>query len=102
MRTATRFGTAFGLGAALLATVPAAAMVPVNIQQRGHLRAIIDLPSLVDFFPITRIELIAPHVWRLTAGRCHIDVRMVSSGWPAHGLTGPRFEPRAGRRVCQR
>ena len=90
------------VGTAMLAAGPAAAMVPVNLQQRGHLRAIIDLPALVDFFPIDRIELIAPHTWRLTAGRCHVDVRMVAGPWPAHGLTGPTWAPRVGRRVCQR
>lgn len=95
------FGTLAG-AAMLLVTESAGAMVPVNIQQRGHLKAIIDLPSLNDFFPISRIELIAPDTWRLTAGRCHVDVRMVATRGPGHGLTGPRFEPRAGRRVCTR
>ena len=91
-----------GISAALLAAGPAAAMVPVNIQQRGQLRQIIDLPELVDFFPISRIELVAPNVWRLTAGHCHIDVRMVAGPWPAHGLSPPRVTPRVGRRVCVR
>lgn len=98
MRKANWLGT----GAALLAAAPAAAMVPVNIQQRGHLRAIIDLPALGNFFPINRIELIGPNVWRLTAGRCHIDVTMVVVPSPNPGLTGPSFRPRAGRRVCER
>jgi hypothetical protein len=91
----------FGMSAALLAAGPAAAMVPINMQQRNTLRTIIDLPALADFFPITRIELIAPGLWRVTAGRCHIDVRMVAVQTRHSGLTGPRYEPRAERRVCE-
>lgn len=97
--------TAFGaLTCMWLAAGPAMAAVPVNIQQRAQLRAIIDLPALGDFFPVSRIELIAPGTWRLTAGRCHVDVRMVERAgrYPGRGLVPPPLEPRAGRRVCQR
>ncbi|HYD12411.1 MAG TPA: hypothetical protein VEC11_06160 [Allosphingosinicella sp.] len=93
---------ALGMGAALLAAGPAAAAVPANMQQRGQLRQIIDLPALADFFPVTRLELVAADTWRLTAGRCHVDVRMVAVRWRGEGLLGPRLEPRAGRRVCRR
>ena len=92
----------FGMSAALLAAGPVAAMVPLNLQQRNTLRAIIDHPGLASFFPINRIELIAPGRWRVTAGRCHIDVRMVPARPPYFGLTGPRYEPLVGRRVCER
>jgi hypothetical protein len=95
----------FGIGVALLAAGPAAAIVPVSLQQRAQLRAIIDMPALVDFFPIDRIdriERIARSLWRVTAGRCHIDVRMVPMRRPYIGLTGPRYEPVAERRQCGR
>ena len=92
----------FGMSVAMLAAGPVAAMVPVNMQQRNTLRAIIDLPALASFFPINRIEMIAAGTWRVTAGRCHIDIRMVAINGPHSGLTGPRYEPRAGRRMCER
>jgi hypothetical protein len=93
-----------GTGAAMLAAVPAGAAMPLNIQQRGTLHSIIDLPALDRLIPITRIEMIAPNVWRVTAGRCHIDVTMVErpGPYPGRGLGPPRMEPRAGRQVCER
>jgi hypothetical protein len=86
---------------ALLAAMPAYGAVPLNIQQRGTLHSIIDLRALDQLIPITRIEMIAPNVWRVTAGRCHIDVTMVAVQGPHSGLTGPHYEPRAGRRICE-
>lgn len=93
-----------GMGAALLAPLPAAGAVPLNMQQRNMLRSIIDLPALDQLIPITRIELIAPNVWRVTSGRCHIDVRMVvrTGNYPGRGLAPPPVDARAGRRICER
>lgn len=91
-----------GTGAALLVAGQALAMVPPRIQQRNQLKAIIDLPALADFFPIERIERIAPDLWRVNAGRCHVDVRMVPRQRTGRGLLPPRIEPVAGRRVCRR
>ena len=89
-------------GALLMAAGAAAAAVPAHLQQRGHLRAIIDLPALRDFFPIDRIERVAADTWRVTAGRCRLDVRMVALRRRGEGLVGPRYEPRAGPRICRR
>ena len=98
--------TAIGLGsvAALLAAVPAQAAMPLHAQRRGDLRQIIDMPALDRLGPITRIELIAPGLWRVTSGNCHIDVRMVErpGPYPGRGLTPPRLEPRPGRVICAR
>jgi hypothetical protein len=97
--------TAIGLciGTALLAAEPAAAAIPLNIQQRTELHRIVDLPVLDPLLPIARIERIAPNVWRVTGGRCHVDVTMVERrGGPGYGLTAPRVEPRAGPLVCTR
>ena len=87
---------AIGLGsvAAPLATVPAQATMPFHAQRRGDLRQIIDMPALDRFGPITRIELIAPGLWRVTSGRCHIDVRMVERPGP---YPRPRSQPAAAR-----
>jgi hypothetical protein len=91
-----------GIGAAMLAAVPAAAMVPVNMQRRAELRAVIDLPALLTLGAIDRIERIAPDLWRVSAGRCHIDVRILARPPISPGLTPPRFEPRSGQRICGR
>ena len=87
------------------AAAPAAAMVPPIFQRLGELRSILDLRGLPTTFdaPIERIELIAPRLYRVTAGRCHVDVQLVEvRGGPGEGLTPPRLEPRVGRRVCGR
>jgi hypothetical protein len=52
--------------------------------------------------PIERIELVGPGLYRLTAGRCHMDIRMVViRGGPGEGLTPPRTAPRPGPRICE-
>ncbi len=97
-----RMRPALGACAVLFVAGQAAAMVPPRIQQRNQLRTIIDLPALADFFPVDRIERLAPDLWRVSAGRCHIDVRMVPRPRTGRGLLPPRIEPVAGRRVCRR
>lgn len=91
-----------GMGAALLATVPAAAAIPLQVQRRGQLQSVIALPALDRFGPIERVELIGPNVWRVTAGRCHIDVVFTErpGNYPGRGLGPPHLEPHAGRQVC--
>ena len=96
----TRYWTAFAL--TLVPALPAAAMVPPHIQQRNQLRSLIDLPALASFFPVDRIELVRPDLWRVTAGRCHIDVRLVPRQRTGRGLLPPRIELQPGRRVCLR
>jgi hypothetical protein len=98
----TRVKLLAGLALALLSARPAAAMVPPHIQQRNQLRTLIDLPALASFFPVDRIELVRPDLWRVTAGRCHIDVRMVPRARTGPGLLPPRIELQPGRRICGR
>jgi hypothetical protein len=84
-------------------SLPAAAMIPPVFQRLGELQSVINLPALATALgvPIDRIELVAPRLYRVTAGRCHVDVRMVEvHGGPGDGLTPPRLQPRAGPRVC--
>lgn len=90
----------FMAAAALATASPASAVVPRHIQQRTELRTILELPELSTFFPITRMELIAPGTWRLTAGDCHIDVRFIPTQAVRPGLR--RYTPQVGRRVCER
>lgn len=84
---------------ALATTGPASAVVPQHIQQRAQLRAILELRELSTFFPIVRIEVIAPNLWRLTAGRCHIDVSFLLTRSDRPGQS--RRAPHVGQRVCQ-
>ena len=97
MRTAT----GIGLGTMLMAALPAAAAVPVHMDRRNQLRQVIDMRALDGFGPIDRVELVGPAVWRVRAGRCFIDVRLVPVGRDT-GLSPRRVEPRAGRRMCER
>jgi hypothetical protein len=93
-----------GLVAMLLAAEPVQAMVPPHIQRRGQIQSVIELRALDRFGPINRVELIGDNVWRVTSGRCHIDVTFVErpGPYPGRGLAPPRMEPRAGRQICER
>jgi hypothetical protein len=88
-----------GLTVAMLAAVPAAAMVPVHMDRRNQLRQVIDHAAFDRFGPIERVELVGPATWRVTSGRCHIDVQMVPVGRDT-GLSPRRVEARPGRPVC--
>lgn len=97
-----RTAIGFGVMTMLLAAVPAEAVVPLHYQRRNELRRIIDHPAFNGFGPIDRIELIAPDTWRVSSGRCWIDVRMVVP----RRLSGPRMvppplEPQPGRQICR-
>jgi len=108
----TRRGTfrrvAFGLIAlcgVALPVAPAAAALPPNYQRIAELRAVLQLPAVGSAFgmaPIERIEHVGPDLYRVSAGRCHLDVRIVDLPTPRNVVGGRRFEARAGRRVCRR
>lgn len=87
-----------------LTAVPASAMVPYPMQRIGELRELIDLPGLAERLgePIDRVERIAGNVWRVTGGRCHVDVTFVRVRSPRDGLLPPRYRPQLGDRVCAR
>lgn len=95
-----RSATGLGVMAALLAALPAAAMVPVHMDRRNQLRQVIDNPALNGFGPIERVELVGPATWRVSSAHCHIDVRMVPVGRDT-GLSPRRLEARPGRPVCR-
>ena len=93
------------LGAAALAATPAQAALAPNYQRLAELRAVLDLPAVGTAFgiePIDRIDYVATDLYRLTAGRCHLDVRIVSLPMPRGMVGARRFEARAGRRICGR
>lgn len=86
------------------AALPAVAMVPYRTQRIGELRELANLPGLPERLrePIERVERIAEDSWRVTGGRCHVDVRFVRIRSPRDGLSPPRYQPRLGERVCAR
>jgi hypothetical protein len=96
--------TGIGIAAALLAAMPAQAMVPLHLQRQGALNVIIELPAIASVGPIDRIQMIAEHIWRVTAGPCHVDVTFVErqGPYPGRGLRAPPRDPHAGPVICQR
>lgn len=99
------FQIAATLGA-VLAAVPAQAALPPQYQRLAELRAVLDHPGVTGAFgvgePIERVEYVRPDLYRVSAGRCHLDVQIVGLPMPRGMVGGRRFEARPGRRVCAR
>lgn len=92
------------LGAAVLAASPASAALPPNHQRIAELRAVLNDGGVAAAFdmsqPIERIEYVRPDLYRVSAGRCRLDVAIVGLPMP-RGMAGPRrFETRPGRKLC--
>ena len=92
------------LCAAVLAALPAAAALAPNHQRIAELRAILAHPGVAAAFdmsqPIDRVEYVRRDLYRVTAGRCRLDVAIHGLPTP-RGVAGPRrFEVRPGKRVC--
>ena len=100
--------TFLGLAALVLVTQaagPGSAALPPNVQRLNQLRAVLENPEVqAAFLPpdlIERIELVRPNLYRVTGGRCHVDVTIVHQPMPSRAPLGtPPFEARPGRRVC--
>ncbi|HLL29558.1 MAG TPA: hypothetical protein VK403_01050 [Allosphingosinicella sp.] len=93
------------LAAPALAAVPAAAALPPQYQRMAELRAVLDDGKVAEAFgsaPIDRIEYVRSDLYRVSAGRCRLDVAIVDRPTPG-GIAGPRrFGVKAGRKVCGR
>jgi hypothetical protein len=80
------------------------AALPPWHQRAAELRAVLNAPGLVEAFSdvlIERVEAAGPDLYRVSAGRCHVNARIVDLPLP-RGIVGPRrFEVRLGRRVCR-
>ena len=84
-----------------MASMPAEAVVSPPFQRVNEMRTAINLPGLATALgvPIDRIVAIGPRLYRVSAGRCHVDVRME----PMPGVRMvQRFVPRPGPRICER
>lgn len=93
------------LAAALFAAAPAAAALPPQYQRLAELRAVMDHAGVAAAFggtPIERIEYVRPDLYRVTAGRCRVDVRIVGLPMPRGMVGARRFEARPGERLCGR
>ena len=91
-------------GLAFVAATPAKAALAPNYQRLAELRAVLDLPAVASAFgsePIARIDYVATDLYRLSAGRCTLDVRIVGLPMPRNMVGARRFEARAGRPACR-
>lgn len=100
LRTAAIFAVA-------LAALPAQAALPPQFQRLAEFRAVLAHPGVTGAFaynePIERVEYVRPDLYRVSGGRCHLDVSIVSLPMPRAMVGGRRFEARpAARRVCAR
>jgi hypothetical protein len=91
---------------AFASAMPAAAALAPNYQRLVELNAVLEHPGVIGAFgtmePIDRVEYAGPDLYRVTAGRCRLEVRIVGLPMP-RGMVGARhFEARPGRRVCGR
>jgi hypothetical protein len=102
MRLATRLAA---LAAAALAACPATAALPPKYQRLAELRAVLDhhgVTAALGDVPIERVVFVRTDLYRVTAGRCHVDARIADLPTPPGVSGGRRFEVRPGQRVCAR
>lgn len=80
---------------------PASAALPPQYQRAAELTAVIQVGSnAMD--EIDRVEYLSPDLYRVTSGRCHMDVRIVSSKSKGEVVPGPRqFTAEPGEVICQ-
>lgn len=94
---------ALACAAALSAGAAAWAALPPAYQRAAEFKAIAESATVAGAFdgaPIEKIEFLEEDLYRVTAGRCHLDVAIVSKPLD-EGLVGPRqFEIRPGHVVC--
>lgn len=94
------------IAAAGFAALPAVAALPPNHQRLAELRAVLAHPDVARAFgtnqPIDGIEHLRTDLYRVTAGRCHVDVAIVSLPTPRDVVGPRRFEARPGEKVCGR
>ncbi|MES2443691.1 MAG: hypothetical protein V4574_12740 [Pseudomonadota bacterium] len=93
------------LSFALFAAASAASPAELSpaYQRLAELRAITETPAVAAAFdgvPVDRVEYVSTDLYRVTAGRCRLEVRIVGLPVPEGVNGGRRFEVRAGVRVC--
>lgn len=99
MQSPIRLLLALGIAA------PAAAALPPQYQRIAELKAVladIEVGRAFGNTPIERVEFVRPDLYRVTAGRCRLDVAIVDLPTPSGVSGGRRFAVRPGRKVCGR
>lgn len=107
MRNFVLFPAGALIGALVVAagsTTAWAALAP-NYQRLAELQAVLAHPGVVGAFkvsqPIDKVEYVKPDLYRVSAGACHVDARIVPKPNKT-GMVGPRqFTVEAGKPVCR-
>lgn len=90
-------------GLAVLVAGPALAALAPKYERLRQIQEVVGAPGLaaaVGEDPVERIEAVGPGVYRVVAGRCAVEARIVVGDMPA-GMTGPSpLSVRFGKRVC--
>ena len=89
--------------AAAFAAAPGEAALAPNYQRLAELRAILNDQAVTAAFGDTPIEAVAylgPDRYRVTAGSCRLDVRIVDLPMPRNMAGARRFEVRVGEKAC--
>lgn len=96
------------LAVSVLASVaawPASAALPPHYQRIAELRAVLEHRGVAEALgeaPIDSVAYVRTDLYRVSAGRCHVDARIVGLPLP-NGMVGARrFEVRAEQRICAR
>lgn len=94
--------SAAGLG--FLAPLPASAALPPKYQRLAELRAVLEhvgIQAALGEGLVDRVEYVRNDLYRVHAGRCHVEAAIIGLPTP-RGISGPRrFEVRPGGRVCR-
>lgn len=90
---------------ALLIAGPAEAALAPEYQRLAELQRILETPAVLSAFagvPIDNIAFVRPDLYRVSAGRCQLEVAIVDLPMPAGIVGARRFAVRPGRRSCRR
>ena len=91
---------------ALQLAAPAQAALPPEYQRIREFEAVLASHEIVDrlkYEPIEAVEYVRTDLYRVTAGACSVEVRIVSDPAPEEeGWVGPRpFHVEVGEAVCE-
>jgi hypothetical protein len=96
---------ALALAAATALAPPASAALAPQYQRAAEIRAVVadgHIANAFDGAPIERVEYVRRDLYRVSAGRCRLDVAIVDLPAPPD-VSGPRrFAVRAGTKACGR
>ena len=91
--------------AILVLVVPAAAALAPHEQRAAELKAVISDSGIIGRFganrPIEKVEWIKPDQYRVSGGRCHLDVTIKDAQEPAPMAGGRRFVLVLSALVCE-